>query len=252
MMRYAIHLAYNGKNYHGWQVQPNAKSIQGELQEKLKILTKTSIEIVGCGRTDTGVHAKNYFAHFDAEHDLDPEKLKFQLNAILPFDLSIFEIIQVDPSFHARFDAIERAYEYVICTKPNPFLVDFSLLYTKTLDIDKMNEAANLLLHHTDFECFSKVQTDVKTFNCKVIAAKWVQTETQQLIFTIKADRFLRNMVRAIVGTLLEVGGDKKNILDFRAILESKDRGEAGQSVAAKGLFLTEVHYPNQPSPNIL
>ena len=115
-----------------------------------------------------------------------------------------------------------------------------------------MNEAANLLLHHTDFECFSKVQTDVKTFNCKVIAAKWVQTETQQLIFTIKADRFLRNMVRAIVGTLLEVGGDKKNILDFRAILESKDRGEAGQSVAAKGLFLTEVHYPNQPSPNIL
>lgn len=251
-MRYAIHLAYNGKNYHGWQIQPNAKSIQGELQEKLHILTKEPIEIIGCGRTDTGVHAKNYFAHFDAESELDYEKLKFRLNAILPFDLSIFEIAKVEPSFHARFDALERAYEYVISTKPNPFLFDFSLLYTKTLDIDKMNEAANLILSHTDFECFSKVHTDVKTFNCKVVAAKWVQTENNKLIFTIKADRFLRNMVRAIVGTLIEVGSGKKNLSDFKAILESKDRCEAGHSVAAKGLFLTEVHYPNQPSLNIL
>lgn len=251
-MRYLIHLAYNGKGYHGWQLQPNAKSIQGELQEKLSLLLKTSIEVVGCGRTDTGVHAKNYFAHFDCLIEIDTEKLQFQLNAILPNDICIYGILMVEPSFHARFDAIERAYEYVVCTKPNPFLYDFSLLYTKPLDLDKMNEAAALLLLHKDFECFSKVHTDVKTFRCDVRHAKWVQTENNKLIFTIKADRFLRNMVRAIVGTLLEVGAGKKTVSDFVKVLESKSRSEAGQSVAAKALFLTEVHYPTLPSLNIL
>jgi tRNA pseudouridine38-40 synthase len=251
-MRYLIHLAYNGKGYHGWQLQPNAKSIQGELQEKLRLLLKTPIEVVGCGRTDTGVHAKNYFAHFDCLPEIDIEKLQFQLNAILPNEICIYAIVAVEPSFHARFDAIERAYEYVVCTKPNPFLYDFSLLYTKPLDLDKMNEAAALLLLHKDFECFSKVHTDVKTFICDVRHAKWVQTENNKLIFTIKADRFLRNMVRAIVGTLLEVGAGKKTVSDFAKVLESKSRSEAGQSVAAKALFLTEVHYPTLPSLNIL
>ncbi len=250
-MRYIIHLGYNGKDFHGWQIQPNARSVQGELQEKLSILLKTPIEIVGCGRTDTGVHAKNYFAHFDTLNEIDIAKLKFQLNAILPHSISIYGTGQADPNFHARFDAIERGYEYIICTQPNPFLRDFSMLYTKPLRVDLMNEAAKLLLIHSDFECFSKVHTDVKTFNCEVREAVWVQTEKNTLVFTIKADRFLRNMVRAIVGTLLEVGSEKKNIAQFEAVLKSKNRSEAGQSVPANGLFLTEVYYPTQPFLNI-
>ncbi len=251
-MRYILHLAYNGKPFHGWQIQPNAPSVQEELQLKLQILLKHPVDIVGCGRTDTGVHARNYFAHFDSNLDFDPIKLCFQLNALLPQEIAIYAILPTHDQFHARFDAIERAYQYVICAKPNPFLLDFSTLYTKPLNIDLMNEAAQILLNHTDFECFSKVHTDVKTFNCDIREAQWFETKQRTLVFQIKADRFLRNMVRAIVGTLMEVGSGKKSIEAFEAVLKSKNRSEAGMSVPAKGLFLTEIHYPTQPAPNIL
>lgn len=251
-MRYILHLAYNGKPFHGWQIQPNAPSIQEELQLKLQVLLKHPIDMVGCGRTDTGVHAKNYFAHFDSEVDFDPNKICFQLNALLPHEIAIYSVIPTHDQFHARFDAIQRAYQYVISTKPNPFLLDFSTLYTKPLNIELMNDAAQILLGHSDFECFSKVHTDVKTFICYIKEAKWVENDNGTLVFHIKADRFLRNMVRAIVGTLMEVGSGKKSLEAFEAVLKSKNRSEAGMSVPAKGLFLTEIHYPTQPAPNIL
>ncbi|MCF8254968.1 MAG: tRNA pseudouridine(38-40) synthase TruA [Bacteroidia bacterium] len=244
-MRYFIELAYNGKNYHGWQKQPNATSVQETLESKLSILLKEEIDVIGCGRTDTGVHAKNYFLHFETEAIFDTERLNFQLNSILPKDITIFSIFRVEPNFHARFDATEREYEYWISTKPDPFHFELSLLYTKPLDIEAMNETAKLLLSHSDFECFSKVHTDVKTFICNVTYAKWELRENGKLVFTIRADRFLRNMVRAIVGTLLEVGKGKINQEDFKQILQSKNRSEAGMSVAAHGLFLTKISYPD-------
>jgi tRNA pseudouridine38-40 synthase len=242
-MRYFIKLAYNGKNYHGWQIQPNATSVQGEIQEKLSILLKQNTEIVGCGRTDTGVHAKVYFAHFENQEALDTEKFCHQLNAILPKAIVIYEVFLVQDQMHARFNALERAYEYVIATEPNPFTHELSWFVPKKLDVEAMNQAAQLLLTHKDFECFSKVHTDVKTFLCDIRYAHWEMNANKELVFTVKADRFLRNMVRAIVGTLVEVGKGKVTLSDFKQILESKNRSEAGQSVPAHGLFLSDVKY---------
>ncbi len=242
-MRYFIQLAYNGKLYHGWQKQPNAHSIQGELENKLAILLKAPTEIIGCGRTDTGVHAKDYYAHFESEIELDTAALVYKLNGILPKDIVVHTVFPVAADLHTRFDAKLREYEYWIATKPTPFYNELSFLYTKELDVLAMNEAAALLLSYTDFECFSKVHTDVKTFNCNISFAKWEWKEKEQLVFTIRADRFLRNMVRAIVGTLLEIGKGKLNLTDFQKILESKNRSEAGASVPAHGLFLTKVEY---------
>ena len=241
-MRYFIRFSYNGTNYHGWQSQPNAVTVQETLTKAMTTVLNCPIELMGAGRTDTGVHAKIMYAHFDTEIAIDSGNLVHKLNSFLLKDIAVHEIIAVHDTAHARFDATKRTYEYHIHTFKNPFLADLSWYSTSQLDVDAMNEAAKLLLTHTDFECFSKVNTDVNTFNCKVTIAQWSQDENK-LIFTISADRFLRNMVRAIVGTLINVGLHKITRVDFQAILESKNRSEAGFSVPAHGLYLTEIAY---------
>ena len=241
-LRYFIELSYKGTHYHGWQIQPNANSIQEELQKALGKILQEEISVVGAGRTDAGVHASQMFAHFDSEEKLS-EDMSYKLNSILPNDIVVHSLFEVSSEKHARFDAIERSYEYKIWLGRNPFLLDTTWqLYQQELDFQKMNEAAKLLLEYTDFECFSKVKTDVRTFNCSVTHAEW-KLEGQSLTFYITANRFLRNMVRAIVGTLIEVGQGTKTIEDFRKVIESKKRSEAGLSVPAQGLFLTSVRY---------
>jgi tRNA pseudouridine38-40 synthase len=241
-MRYIIELAYNGTNFHGWQKQLNARTVQQELEEKLFILLKKPIETLGCGRTDTGVHAKQFIAHFDFEESLDVHKLVYKLNRITSKDIVIKNIMPIHDSFNARFDAKWREYEYVISTKPNPFLNEFSWYNPTSVNIDLMNQACQLLLTHTNFECFSKVHTQVNNFNCNLMEAYWKQ-DGELLVFTIKANRFLRNMVRAIVGTLIQVGLHHIDLTQLAQILASKNRSEAGMSVPAHGLFLTKVVY---------
>lgn len=242
-MRYFIEFSYNGKNYCGWQSQPNAVTVQEVLEKSLSTLLRQKIEVVGAGRTDSGVHARQMFAHFDTEQIFENENLVHKLNAFLPKDIAIHHIFRVLEDAHARFDAVKRTYEYHITTKKNPFLSEKSMYVNLPLDISKMNEAAKILFQHTDFQCFSKSNTDVFTYNCKIYEAFWKQKENQ-LIFTISADRFLRNMVRAIVGTLLDVGLKKIQLTDFEQIIKSKNRSRAGASVPACGLFLTKVEYP--------
>ncbi|WDO12553.1 tRNA pseudouridine(38-40) synthase TruA [Flavobacterium sp. WW92] len=250
-MRYFIEFAYNGKNYHGWQQQPNAPSVQETLGKALSVLLRDTIEIMGAGRTDTGVHAKQMFAHFNVENSLDIDFLKAKLNSYLPKDIAIIHIHSVSDDAHARFDAVKRTYEYHINTIKDVFEEQHSWYFHQKLDIEKMNQAAKILFEFSDFQCFSKVNTDVKTFQCKIMEADWKQNDNK-LIFTIAADRFLRNMVRAIVGTLVEVGIGKTSLEDFRKIIESKDRNQAGPSAPAHGLFLTKVEYPyiysNEPA----
>jgi tRNA pseudouridine38-40 synthase len=241
-LRYFIKFSYNGTNYHGWQSQPNAVTVQETLTKAMTTILNCPIELMGAGRTDTGVHAKIMYAHFDIETNLIAANLIHKLNSFLPKDISVNEIIAVHDNAHARFDAKKRTYEYHIHTFKNPFLTDLSWYSASNLDVDAMNEAAKLLLTHSDFECFSKVNTDVNTFNCKVTIAQWTQ-EQNKLTFTISADRFLRNMVRAIVGTLINVGLNKITRDDFQGILESRNRSEAGFSVPAHGLYLTEIVY---------
>jgi tRNA pseudouridine38-40 synthase len=235
-------LSYKGTNYHGWQIQPDASSVQEEITKALATILQEKILLVGAGRTDAGVHASQMFAHVDTVKKLTDDYVH-KLNAILPNDIVIKSIKEVSDETHARFDAVSRTYEYRILLGRDPFLLDITWqLHQKNLQIEKMNEAANLLFEYEDFESFSKVKTDVNTFNCTIMKAVWT-LEDKHLIFHIKANRFLRNMVRAIVGTLLEVGLGKKTVEDFRKIIESKKRSEAGLSVPAKGLFLTEVCY---------
>ena len=241
-MRYFIELSYKGTNYHGWQIQPDASSVQEEITKALATILQEKILLVGAGRTDAGVHASQMFAHVDTVKKLTDDYVH-KLNAILPNDIVIKSIKEVSDDTHARFDAVSRTYEYRILLGRDPFLLDITWqLHQKNLQIEKMNEAANLLFKYEDFESFSKVKTDVNTFNCTIMKAVWT-LEDKHLIFHIKANRFLRNMVRAIVGTLIEVGLGKKTVEDFRKIIESKKRSEAGLSVPAKGLFLTEVCY---------
>ncbi|NND78351.1 MAG: tRNA pseudouridine(38-40) synthase TruA [Maribacter sp.] len=242
-MRYFIAFSYFGKSYHGWQNQPNAITVQEVLEDTLSKLLRISIVVVGAGRTDAGVHAKAMMAHFDIEHEIDLEDLVFRTNAFLPDDIAVDEIFQVHKEAHARFDATERTYEYWITQKKNPFYYDRAHYVKQMLAIDKMNAAAELLLEHHDFECFSKTNTDVKTYLCDVRKAIWTQ-EKDILVFTISADRFLRNMVRAVVGTLLNVGSGKWSLADVQDILKSNDRTKAGASVPAKGLYLTKIVYP--------
>lgn len=242
-MRYFIQLAYNGKAYHGWQIQPNAVTVQETIENALSTLLNNKLSIVGAGRTDTGVHASQMFAHFDYEKELIREDLKYKLNSFLPNDISIQKIFEVNPEAHARFNAIKRTYNYRIALTKNVFDFDFSYYVQMPLDINKMNVACDFLLQYKDFQCFSKSHTDVKTYNCKIETAYWVQ-ENNMLTFTISADRFLRNMVRAIVGTLLNIGLGKLNVDAMHDIIKSKNRSKAGFSVPAKGLYLTEVIYP--------
>ena len=242
-MRYFIQFAYNGTHYHGWQYQPNAISIQETLNKVFSTLLNQEIDIMGAGRTDTGVHASKMFGHFDTNVVIDNAKFIHKANSFLPNDIVIYDIIPVHENAHARFDATSRTYQYHISTFKNAFNSELSWYTPKNLDIEKMNDAAKLLLNFNDFQCFSKVNTDVNTFNCKITEAFWTK-EKESLIFTISADRFLRNMVRAIVGTLVNVGLHKITIQDFIQIIESKNRQNAGFSVPAKGLFLTQIDYP--------
>ncbi len=244
--RYFIQLAYNGKLYHGWQVQPNAVTVQEELQKGLSLLLREEIQVVGAGRTDTGVHARFFVAHFDVEKSIDQlDKLCFRLNSFLSGSMVVHTIFRCENSFHARFSATSRTYNYFIAQTKSPFSSDFAYRHYTKLDIRKMNEAAQELLDYRDFTSFSRLHTDVKTNNCKVTMAKW-EEHGIFLVFTITADRFLRNMVRAVVGTLIMVGEGKISIGEFKTIIEKKDRGSAGASAPAHGLFLTDITYPDE------
>ncbi len=241
-MRYFIELSYSGKNYHGWQVQPDSISIQEKLNIAISKALQTKTEVVGSGRTDTGVHALQMFAHFDTNHKLT---LNFanKLNSILPDDIVIRRVFKVDDKKHARFDAVSRSYKYKILLERNPFLLDFSWqIHSKKFNVNLMNQAANLLLKYNDFQSFAKVKTDVYTYNCTITEAYWKQIG-KELTFYITANRFLRNMVRAIVGTMLDIGLGNISEEDFIKIIESKNRSNAGLSVPAKGLFLTKIKY---------
>ena len=241
-MRYFIELSFKGTYYHGWQIQPDQNSIQGELTNAISKILQEKIDLIGAGRTDTGVHANQMFAHFDSDKELTNDWV-YKFNSVLPNDIVVYDIRVVDENAHARFDAISRSYEYHIWLGRNPFELDTSWqIYKQQFDVKKMNEAAKILLEYTDFECFSKVKTDVYTFDCDITEAIW-RIEGKKLIFCISANRFLRNMVRAIVGTLLEVGQGKRSLDDFRKVIESKKRSNAGLSVPAQGLFLTQVKY---------
>jgi len=264
--RYFIELAYNGTAYHGWQVQPNALTVQEVLDRCLTTVLRRPIETTGCGRTDTGVHATEFFAHFDVEfiddsslfiekdsdntaaamnHELltiNPSRLR-SLNSILPKDIAIKSIFPVDDEAHARFGATLRSYEYHIHFNKDPFKNGYSWELRDRPDLELMNAAAAIIKEYTDFSCFSKSNTQVKTNNCKIPRAEWISVQNG-IVFHISADRFLRNMVRAIVGTLLMVGRKEITPDDVRGIIESKNRSNAGTSVPACGLYLTQVHYP--------
>lgn len=241
--RFFLQISYNGTHYHGWQYQPNAVSVQEFLEKALSTILREKISVVGAGRTDTGVHASFFVLHFESENENLDSNLVYKLNSFLPNDIAIQKIWKVNADLHARFSAVSRTYKYFISTAKNPFNTQFSFQYTLPLDVDKMNEAAKVLFEYGDFTSFSRLHTDVKTNNCKIFRAEW-SSDNNQLIFTIRADRFLRNMVRAIVGTLLEVGRGKISVSDFKKIIESKNRGAAGASAPAYGLFLAEIQYP--------
>jgi tRNA pseudouridine38-40 synthase len=244
-LRYFINISYLGTRYHGWQKQPNANTVQAEVDKALSVITGNStIETTGCGRTDTGVHSTNFYLHVDIkEIKYSLDNLKFKMNRILPNDIAVLRVYEVDPEAHARFDAVYRKYEYRVHHQKNAFINDSSTFLHKIPDYAKMNEAAKTLLHHTDFACFCKSNAGSSTTICKIEEAEWRESKTGWT-FHIGADRFLRNMVRAIVGTLLEVGYGKMSLQEFIAVIESGDRTEAGESVPAHGLFLTQVKYP--------
>jgi len=245
MQRYFIHLTYDGTNYHGWQIQENANTVQQELQQALSTLFREEVAVVGCGRTDTGVHARDFYAHFERSEQLDElEELTIRLNKMIPRDIAIFSIFGVDAEVHTRFSALSRTYEYHVNTWKDPFSIKRSCFITHPIDVEKMNSAAQALYDYTDFTSFSKTHTQVKTNLCKIMKAQWTEGEGGKLVFTIQADRFLRNMVRAIVGTLFEVGKSKMTTQQFRQVIEAKDRSLAGTSVPAEGLYLTRVEYP--------
>ena len=241
-MRYFVFFAYNGAGYHGWQSQPNALTVQQEMEQAFETLLQEPIALTAAGRTDAGVHASFMVSHFDTSNSL-PENLCFLLNQYLSNAISINRIQNVSDSAHARFDALSRTYQYTISSVKNPFRYPYQYYIKGSLDLAQMNASAALLLEYEDFECFSKVNTDVKTFMCQIEKAHWESLENQY-IFTIKANRFLRNMVRAIVGTLIEIGQGKRTLDSLYKTLRSKDRSQAGYSVPAHALFLTDIEYP--------
>lgn len=244
-MRYFLYFSYDGTAYHGWQVQPNADTVQQKLNEALSILLRENVETVGAGRTDTGVHASAMVAHFDTDVVFENATLVDKLNRLLPQDISVSKIQKVAGDAHARFDATARTYHYHVYTGKQPFLRHYATRLYYTPNYDLMNQAAQALLQFTDFTSFSKLHSDAKTNICHIEYARWVEVGPNHWRFEIKADRFLRNMVRAIVGTLLEVGRSKLTIDDFVKVIESKSRNSAGESVPAKGLSLVGVDYPS-------
>ncbi len=243
-MRYFIDLSYNGTHYHGWQIQPNATTVQAILNKALSTLLKSTVNCMGAGRTDTGVHAAQMLAHFDSEIIFDIVEISFKLNAFLPRDIAVNSIIKVNSGAHVRFDAINRTYVYKICSIKDVFEYDKSHYFTRPLNVNLMNEACQILMQYKDFECFSRAHSDVKTFICNISHAQWIQT-AERIEFKITADRFLRNMVRAVVGTMLDVGMQNTSLADFHQIIKSKNRANAGASAPAKGLYLTQIKYPN-------
>lgn len=265
-MRFFIYLSYDGANYHGWQIQPNGVSVQETLQNALSTILRQPIEVVGAGRTDAGVNASMMVAHFDVNEVIDysrfgqsseelimkSEEFILRLNRILPPDIAIQRIVPVTDEAHARFSATSRTYHYYITTEKSPFSRHYSYRYPHPLNIDLMNEAAQALFDYTDFTSFSKLHTDVKTNNCRIMEVRWEQVSDTEWKFTITADRFLRNMVRAIVGTLLDVGRGVLTIDQFREIIEKKDRCSAGTSVPGNALFLANITYPDKIQTNPL
>lgn len=243
IMRYFLECAYDGTGFGGWQRQPNAPSIQQCIEEALSIVLKTETSVTGAGRTDAGVHARCMPAHFDTVSSPEPYRLIHALNAILEPRIAILDLYPVRDDAHARFSAIDRTYDYMITRRKNPFLIDKAYHYSGNLALEQMTLCCEDLLAHRDFACFSKAHSDVGSYLCHVMEAEWKETD-DCLIFTIKANRFLRNMVRAIVGTMLEVGRKKMDRQAFREVLNSGDRSQAGWSVPAKGLYLTRVNYP--------
>jgi tRNA pseudouridine38-40 synthase len=243
--RYFIQLSYKGTHYHGWQIQPNAITVQEILNQKLSLLLNQEIYAIGAGRTDTGVHAPFFIAHFDTSGDITNQipNIIHKLNCILPTDISIQSIFRVRPDSHARFSAISRTYIYRISQYKNPFTQDVAYFFSKSLDIEKMNQAASILFEYNDFTSFAKLHSDAVTNNCKILEAEWKKSDSE-LVFQITADRFLRNMVRAITGTLLKIGENKLSVNNFREIIESKNRSNAGTSIHAHGLHLVDIKYP--------
>lgn len=242
-MRYFIEIAFHGAAYAGWQKQPYDITVQSVVEKALFTVFQSEVACVGAGRTDAGVHASFFIAHFDVEEDLDEGQFIFKMNQLLPHDVSVRDVHPVNANAHARFDAVSRTYEYYITQQKDPFRLDRATYIKKLLSVDLMNQAAEVLMDFTNFKCFSKVNTQVHTYNCSIKKAFWEQRE-HLLIFKIQADRFLRNMVRAIVGTLIEVGLRKRSIDELRQVIKSENRSEAGKSMPAHALFLTDIAYP--------
>lgn len=243
-MRYFITLSYDGTRFHGWQVQPNGTSVQGELQRALSLILRQDIQVTGAGRTDTGVHARMMVAHFDTEAPVaDCKQLAYKLNRLLPCDIAIERIEPVGDDMHARFSATSRTYYYYLHTTKDPFLRHYSCELHYPLDFKLMNEAAQMLLTYDDFGAFCKSHADVKTTLCHVTKAEWKQTSPTAWRFEITANRFLRNMVRAVVGTLIDVGRGRLTLSDFRKVIEGKKRTEAGESMPGHALFLVDIKY---------
>jgi tRNA pseudouridine38-40 synthase len=242
-MRYFIWFSYDGSQYHGWQIQPNGVTVQSELQRSLSLLLREEISVVGAGRTDTGVHARRMAAHFDTYADFEPELLTHKLNGLLHQDIGVFNIEPVNADMHARFSAVTRTYRYYVHTRKDPFLRHYSLELHYHLDYELMNRAGEILTEYEDFGAFCKAGSDVKTTLCHVTHAQWHQTSNTTWYFEITANRFLRNMVRAVVGTLIEVGRGRMSLDDFRQVIEGKQRTQAGESMPAKALFLEDVRY---------
>ena len=244
-MRLFFEVAYKGTDFHGWQAQKNGVTVQGTIEECLSTILRKPVPIVGSGRTDAGVHCKQQYFHADLPDKLILDELRHKMNSFLPNTIAIKSVKKVKEEAHARFDAIRRGYEYILYTEKNPFELDTSLIHYKELDIETMNKASSLLLGRHDFESFSKVKTDVNTFFCTIEKAEWKKKDNT-ITFSIFADRFLRGMVRSIVGTLLDVGEHKISMDDLQTILDSRDRRKAGKSVSATGLFLVSVEYPKE------
>ena len=242
-MRYFVWFGYDGAAYHGWQIQPNGNSVQEELQRGLSTLLREEISVTGAGRTDAGVHARVMVAHFDTEKALDCRQLAYKLNRLLPQDIAVDRVEQVSDDLHARFSATSRTYHYYIHTRKDPFRRAYSCEMHYDLDFAKMNEAGRILTTYEDFGAFCKAHSDVKTTLCQVTKAEWIQTSDSSWYFEITANRFLRNMVRAVVGTLIDVGRGKLTLDDFKKVIEGKRRTEAGESMPANALFLEEIVY---------
>lgn len=245
MARYFIQLAYDGTQYHGWQIQPNGVSVQEVLEKSLYRISRKNFRLTGCGRTDAGVHARQFFAHFDDGDITDQglSSLMYSLNAVLPYDITVIDIFRVKEEAHARFDALSRLYRYYFSLRKDPFSRHYAASLFHQPDVDLLNEGARIIAEYHDFTSFSKHHTQTATNLCTIFSAEWTISR-EQLVFTIKADRFLRNMVRAVSGTLLDLGTGKISLDQLRSIIEKKDRSAAGTSLPAKGLFLEEVAYP--------